>query len=147
MMMWVPHRYFTLWRAVGKLSLPLRKAERLRYLILIKVVRFSGKRFHRHGKTATGGNLGPAVDQTYMYVPLGYELHSDFESAEGLEREGGLVALEPETGEVQWTVTLAAPTNCSDPASYYCTSANQAAVTAIEGALFTGSVDGTMRAF
>ena len=98
-------------------------------------------------KTATGGNLGPAVDQRYMYVPLGYELHSDFESAEGLEREGGLVALEPETGEVQWTVTLAAPADCSDPASYYCTSANQAAVTAIEGALFTGSVDGTMRAF
>ncbi len=98
-------------------------------------------------KTATGGNLGPAVDGEFLYVPLGFSAHHEFESAEVLESEGGLVALDPETGRRAWTVVVPKPTDCEDPTSRYCSSANQAAVTAIPGAAFTGSVDGTMRAF
>ena len=97
--------------------------------------------------TATGGNLGPAVDGENLYVPLGYQLHQEFESSEALEAEGGLVAVDPATGKIKWTTVVPKPTDCKDPASPYCTSANQAAVTAIDGAVFTGSVDGTMRAY
>ncbi len=98
-------------------------------------------------KTATGGNLGPADDGELLYVPLGFEAHHEFESAETLESEGGLVALDPESGRRAWTTIIPRPADCKDPTSRYCTSANQAAVTAIPGAVFTGSVDGTMRAF
>ncbi len=97
--------------------------------------------------TATGGNLGPADDGELLYVPLGFETGHGFESAEGLESEGGLVALDPETGRRAWTTVIPKPTDCEDPTSKNCTSANQAAATVIPGAVFTGSVDGTMRAF
>jgi polyvinyl alcohol dehydrogenase (cytochrome) len=97
--------------------------------------------------TSTGGNLGPAIDDKYLYVPLGYKVYKEFESAKGLDVEGGLVAVDPETGQIQWTTVVPRPSDCPDPASSYCTSANQAAVTAIPGVVFTGSVDGTMRAY
>lgn len=97
--------------------------------------------------TATGGNLGPAVGEEHLYVPLGYQVHQEFESSEELEAEGGLVAVDPATGQIKWTTIIPKPTDCADPASPYCTSANQASVTAIAGAVFTGSVDGTMRAY
>ena len=45
-------------------------------------------------------------------------------------------------GRRAWTTVIPKPTDCEDPTSRYCTSANQAAVTAIPGAVFTGSVDG-----
>jgi len=98
-------------------------------------------------KTATGGNLGPADDGELLYVPLGFASQQEFESTEALDSEGGLVALDPESGRRAWTTVIPKPANCDDPISSYCTSANQAAVTAIPGVVFTGSVDGTMRAF
>ena len=98
-------------------------------------------------RTATGGNLGPADDGKFLYVPLGFETHHGFESAEGLEAEGGLVALYPETGRRAWTTVIPKPTDCPDPTSRYCTSANQSAATVIPGVVFTGSVNGTMRAY
>ena len=98
-------------------------------------------------KTATGGNLGPAADGELLYVPLGFAAHQEFESSEALDSEGGLVALDPESGRRAWTTVIPRPTDCKDPASSYCTSATQAAVTAIPGVVFAGSVDGTMRAF
>lgn len=97
--------------------------------------------------TATGGNLGPAVDDEFLYVPLGFNARNDFESAEGLDSEGGLVALDPGTGRRVWTTVVPKPANCQKAKSKYCSSANQAAATAIPGVVFTGSVDGTMRAF
>ena len=80
-------------------------------------------------------------------MPLGFASHNEFESAEALGSEGGLVALDPETGSIAWTSVVPKPTDCKDPTSRYCTSANQAAATAIPGVVFAGSVDGTMRAF
>jgi polyvinyl alcohol dehydrogenase (cytochrome) len=97
--------------------------------------------------TGLSGNLGPADDGTLLYVPLAFQTRQEVESAAGLEGEGGLVAVYPETGRRAWTSVIPKPTDCPDPTSRYCTSANQAAVTAIPGVVFTGSVDGTMRAY
>ncbi len=97
--------------------------------------------------TSTGGNLGPADDGELLYVPLGFKAYQNFESAEGLDAEGGLVALDPATGRRVWTAVVPKPADCKDAKSQYCSSANQAAATAIPGVVFTGSVDGTMRAF
>lgn len=98
-------------------------------------------------KTAMSGNLGPAHDGEHLYVPLGFESRHEFESAETLDSEGGLVALDPASGRRAWTTIVPKPTDCEDPTSRYCTSAIQAAVTAIPGVVFAGSVNGTMHAF
>ena len=98
-------------------------------------------------KTATGGNLGPAHDGEHLYVPLGFESRHEFESAETLDSEGGLVALDPASGRRAWTTIVPKPADCEDPTSRYCTSAIQAALTAIPGVVFAGSVNGTMHAF
>ena len=98
-------------------------------------------------ETGVSGNLGPADDGELLYVPLAFATHQKAESAEGLKGEGGLVALYPETGRRAWTAIIPEPTDCPAPASQNCTSANQGAVTVIPGVLFTGSVDGIMRAY
>jgi len=104
--------------------------------------------------TGVSGNLGPASDGQLLYVPLAFATDQEFESTEGIEGEGGLVALNPETGEAVWTTIIPPPAKCAKDqpklrvsANKYCTSANQGAVTVIPGVAFTGSVDGTMRAF
>ena len=104
--------------------------------------------------TGVSGNLGPASDGKLLYVPLAFATDQEFESTEGIEGEGGLVALKPETGEAVWTTIIPPPAKCAKDqpklkvsANKYCTSANQGAVTVIPGVAFTGSVDGTMRAF
>lgn len=55
---------------------------------------------------------------------------------------GGLTALRIEDGRKVW---YAAPSSCGDRA--FCSPAQSAAVTAIPGAVFSGSVDGHLRAF
>lgn len=103
--------------------------------------------------TGVSGNMGPATDGELLYVPLAYADDQEFESVEGIKGEGGLVAVQPETGKAVWTKVIPAPTACKGKKSgpeipdKYCTSANQASVTLIPGVAFTGSVDGTMRAF
>ena len=104
--------------------------------------------------TGVSGNLGPASDGKLLYVPLAFATDQGFESTEGIEGKGGLVALKPETGEAVWTTIIPPPAKCAKDqpklkvsANKYCTSANQGAVTVIPGVAFTGSVDGTMRAF
>ena len=98
-------------------------------------------------ETGVSGNLGPADDGELLYVPLAFATHQEVESSEGLKGAGGLVALYPETGRRAWTTVIPAPTDCPESASRYCTSANQGAATVIPGVVFTGSVDGTMRAY
>lgn len=56
---------------------------------------------------------------------------------------GGLSALDLRTGAILWT---AAPQPCSPPRPD-CSPAHSAAVTAIPGAVFSGSVDGHLRAY
>ena len=100
-------------------------------------------------KTAVSGNLGPADDGELLYVPLAYgglTGGNELKTSE-FDETAGVVALYPETGKIAWTAVTPAPTDCPDPKSKTCTSANQAAATVIPGVLFTGSLDGTMRAY
>ena len=97
--------------------------------------------------TAFSGNLGPADDGEFLYVPLAYAIEQVAESIEGISGDGGVVALDPETGRRVWTAAIPKPTDCEDPDLSMCSSANQGAITAIPGVVFTGSTDGTMRAY
>ena len=101
-------------------------------------------------QTATTGNLGPADDGEFLYVPLAFRGEAAPVEGEGgsrLRADGGLTAVKLDTGERAWTTKLPGPTNCPDSQSRWCSSANQAAATAIPGAVFTGDVNGTLRAF
>jgi polyvinyl alcohol dehydrogenase (cytochrome) len=69
-------------------------------------------------------------------VPQGYRLDVD------PDRGGGLFALNAATGEVVWKTSAA---NCAGQA--HCSPAQSAPVSAIPGAVFSGSLDGHLRAY
>ncbi len=104
-----------------------------------------------HGGPLGGIQWGSAADQEKMYValsdlsmsgvpdktaPQGYRLELDPKSG------GGLFALELATGKKVWS---AKPPSCGD--RKHCSPAQSAAVTAIPGVVFSGSVDGHLRAY
>ena len=78
--------------------------------------------------------IGGVADAT---VPQGYRLVLD------PLKGGGLHAVDLKTGKIVWT---ARPSACS-PGQTTCSPALSAAVTAIPGVVFSGSVDGHLRAF
>jgi polyvinyl alcohol dehydrogenase (cytochrome) len=95
----------------------------------------------RVGKGSAGGGImwGSATDQTNVYVA----------NADGfLQRTGGLpgglFALRQKTGEVVWHAVPPKPACLGKPG---CTSSQAAAVTAIPGVVFSGSMDGHLRAY
>jgi polyvinyl alcohol dehydrogenase (cytochrome) len=107
-------------------------------------------------RIAKGGKLGgsqwgSATDGRRMYVaasdlapdvvpdssPQGF--HFDASSKQG----GGLTALDVATGTVAWAA--APPTACAG--RRHCSPAQSAAVTVVDGAVFSGSVDGHLRAY
>ena len=103
------------------------------------------------GGTLGGSQWGSAADRQNLYVavsdvklgvvpdktsPQGYALKPD--SQQG----GGLFALRLATGETAWS---AKPPSCGDRKN--CSPAQSAAVTAIPGVVFSGSVDGHLRAY
>jgi polyvinyl alcohol dehydrogenase (cytochrome) len=99
-------------------------------------------------QTSPTGNLGPADDGELLYVPLAFRAEAaPVDGGSRLRADGGITAVKLETGERVWTTMLPAPTNCAEPRSRWCSSANQAAATAIPGAVFTGDVNGMLRAF
>jgi polyvinyl alcohol dehydrogenase (cytochrome) len=99
-----------------------------------------------------GSQWGSAADQGNMYVsvsdiqikgvvadpssPMGYRLELD--STQG----GGLSALRLANGEKVWSVK---PPSCGERKP--CSPAQSGAVTAISGAVFSGSMDGHLRAY
>ncbi len=96
------------------------------------------------GKGGTQGGVlfGPAADGTKLYAAL-----SDFERLPGgrtvnPNAGGGMVAIDLATGKSLWT-TPAPP--CGDRMP--CSPAQGAAVAAIPGMVFSGSVDGHLRAY
>ncbi len=84
-----------------------------------------------------GVQWGNASDQQYVYAAV-----SDHMPWKDPKEGGGLVALKAATGEKVWA---APPIPCGDKPQ--CSSAQSAAVTLIPGVVFSGSLDGHMRAY
>ena len=104
------------------------------------------------GSALGGSQWGSASDGKMVYVaisdivvggeadpssPAGFRLTLD------PKKGGGLHALDLATGKIVWS---AKPTPCSSP-KMDCSPAQSAAVTAIPGAIFSGAVDGHLRAY
>jgi polyvinyl alcohol dehydrogenase (cytochrome) len=104
------------------------------------------------GSALGGSQWGSASDGRNVYVaisdigiggkadpksPLGFSLTLD------PKKGGGLNAVNLKTGKIEWS---AKPAPCAEGRTD-CSPAQSAAVTAITGAVFSGSVDGHMRAY
>jgi polyvinyl alcohol dehydrogenase (cytochrome) len=93
------------------------------------------------GSAAGGVQWGMASDGQKIYAAV-----SDIARSKGQldpKAGGGLTALRPTDGEKIW---YAAPAPC-EPPKPGCSPAQSAAVTAIPGVVFSGSLDGHLRAF
>jgi polyvinyl alcohol dehydrogenase (cytochrome) len=99
-----------------------------------------------------GSQWGSASDGARVYVAisdLAMSVVMDPKSTKGYrlvldpKKGGGLYALDPRTGKVAWS----APAVPCDPSRTGCSPAQSAAVTAIPGVVFSGSVDGHLRAY
>jgi len=101
-----------------------------------------------HGSELGGIQWGSATDGTNMYAALSdiKFLAMEFMTGKKLvvdpKSGGGLFALDVLTGKKVWA---AAPASCGERLN--CSPAQSAAVTAIPGAVFSGSVDGHLRAY
>jgi polyvinyl alcohol dehydrogenase (cytochrome) len=83
-----------------------------------------------------GGVWGSAVEEDRMYVAVGGYFN---------EETGGIHAIDIDTGERIW-YTPPQPLLCSPPGPT-CSATQAAAVTAVPGAVFSGSADGGLRAY
>lgn len=83
-----------------------------------------------------GGVWGSAVEGDRMYVAVG---------GYGNQETGGIHAIDIDTGERIW-YTPPQPLLCSPPGPT-CSATQAAAVTAVPGAVFSGSADGGLRAY
>jgi polyvinyl alcohol dehydrogenase (cytochrome) len=89
---------------------------------------------------AQGGIMwGGAFDGEKLYFAI-----SDFEATRPKDA-GGLFALDPLTGNEVWRMPT--PVSTCIMETLYCSPAQLAAVTAIPGAVFAGSLDGRLRAY
>ena len=95
----------------------------------------------RIGKGGALGGIqwGMAADDDNVYVAL-----SDRNPSKH-EEEGGMFALKLATGEKVWHTPAPPPTSCEGRPN--CSAAQMAPVTAIAGVVFSGSMDGTLRAY
>lgn len=93
----------------------------------------------RAGKGGELGGIewGSAADERSIYVPISDVLHPPAEA-------GGLVAYDLATGKELWK-TPAPPLNCTGGPG--CTGAQSAAVSVMPGVVFSGSIDGHLRAY
>ncbi len=92
------------------------------------------------GGVLGGIEWGIAADDTTVYVPI-----SDvWETRSTPGHAGGLFAVRIEDGEELWHTQAAAP-DCADTAG--CNAGQPQAATLIDGAVFSGSMDGHMRAY
>jgi polyvinyl alcohol dehydrogenase (cytochrome) len=101
-----------------------------------------------HGGALGGIQWGSTSDGKKMYVALSdiAFLSTGFGAGKKLvanpKAGGGLFALDVETGKKIWT---AAPPSCGERPS--CSPAQSAAISAISGVVFSGSVDGHLRGY
>jgi polyvinyl alcohol dehydrogenase (cytochrome) len=91
------------------------------------------------GSELGGVEWGPAADEAHVYVA-----NSDV-IGKKRDEAGGLYALKLATGEKVW---FAPPKpECNDAGKRGCTGAQSAAVTVIPGVVFSGGIDGHIRAY
>ena len=99
-----------------------------------------------------GSQWGSAADNQRMYVAISdVVIHSVVDAAApgghrifpDSKRGGGLYAIDLKSGRISWS---AKPAICP-PAQAICSPAQSAAVTAIPGAVFSGALDGHVRAY
>ena len=97
---------------------------------------------HRVGRGSPLGGVqwGPAADDKAVYVAVSDALNP------GPDGAGGLVALEPGAGKKLWQVPPRKAA-CAGNTQKGCTAAQSAAISAIPGVVFSGSIDGYMRAY
>jgi len=102
-----------------------------------------------HGSALGGIQWGPAADNDNIYVALsdiGFKLKEDPAAGTTVElngrQGGGIFAYDLATGQRRWAT---APAGCGKRPN--CSPAQSAAVTVVPGAVFSGSVDGHMRAY
>jgi polyvinyl alcohol dehydrogenase (cytochrome) len=102
----------------------------------------------RVGKGGTQGGVqwGAAVDQTMVYVALSDLARTPVPGSTALEPDpmqgGGIFALSVDTGQRVWYTP---PPGCGEKKR--CSPAQSAAVSAIPGVVFSGSIDGHLRAY
>jgi polyvinyl alcohol dehydrogenase (cytochrome) len=116
----------------------------------------SGGRVMWSKRVGNGGSLGgiqwgSAAENGRVYVPISdirLKVVADKSAAQGVrlvldaQTGGGLFALDAATGAILWS---AKPASCNGKS--LCSPAQSAPVTAIPGAVFSGSVDGHLRAY
>ena len=104
------------------------------------------------GSALGGSQWGSAADGQHVYVAIsdiGIDGVADAKAPGGFrlvldpKKGGGLHALDLATGKIAWS---ARPKPCAEGRTD-CSPAQSAAVTAIPGAVFSGSVDGHLRAY
>jgi polyvinyl alcohol dehydrogenase (cytochrome) len=105
------------------------------------------------GGSLGGSQWGSASDGKNVYVAisdLGIGVAPDPKSPQGFrltlnpKKGGGVHALDLQTGKIVWS---AAPATACSATGTDCSPAQSAAVTAIPGVVFSGSVDGHLRAY
>jgi polyvinyl alcohol dehydrogenase (cytochrome) len=94
------------------------------------------------GNSGGGIHWGMAVDAGRLYAPINDQEAYMFSGEVG---RPGLDALDIENGKTLWTV--AAPKTCTEDDPAGCDRGYSAAVTAIPGVVFAGSIDGHLRAY
>jgi polyvinyl alcohol dehydrogenase (cytochrome) len=92
-----------------------------------------------HGATLGGIQWGPAADQQTVYVAVS-DVNAPID-----KRRPGITALRISTGEQVWH-TPAPMSDCRQEGRA-CSNAQSAAVTLIPGVVFSGSIDGHLRAY
>ena len=99
-----------------------------------------------NGGTLGGVQWGSAADSSNVYVALSDIVRTTIPNSLGTNadptRGGGLFAFRLDTGERMWS---SPPPSCGQRPR--CSPAQSAAVSAIPGAVFSGSVDGHLRAY
>ena len=89
--------------------------------------------------------FGGATDGRLAYFPLLYAPAEHRGITTGPRRTGGLAAIRVGTGELAW-YTPTPGDSCPDEASWGCSSGQNGAATAIPGVVFSGALDGMLRA-
>ena len=95
-----------------------------------------------HGGALGGVEWGPASDGERIYAAVSDEAFLPMSIVLDPAKGGGLFALSLKTGEIVWS---APPSPCATRVR--CSPAQTAAVTAIPGVVFSGSLNGHIRAF